>query len=297
MKITLTGSLGHIGKPLAKELIGKGHTVTIVSSSDNKKAEIERLGAKAAIGSMFDRGFITKSFEGADLVYTMVPPFNYFDPTVDVFQRYNELGNNYAHAIKASGVKRVINLSTFGGDLEEGAGMLRGAHDVEGILNALPQDVSITHIRPTAFFYNLKHYIPTIKKAGAIIANYGADHIIPWVSPVDIAATIAAEIQTLFTGRKAVYVASEEVTGHETARILGEAIGMPELKWILISDAENLDALKKVGMNPDIAEGMIEMYHSLQNGVLAGHYNLNRPVLGKVKLVDYAKEFAADFNH
>ena len=32
MKITITGALGHISKPLAKELIDNGHSVTIISS-------------------------------------------------------------------------------------------------------------------------------------------------------------------------------------------------------------------------------------------------------------------------
>ena len=35
MKIVVTGSLGHISKPLTEELIKKGHSVTIVSH--NKK--------------------------------------------------------------------------------------------------------------------------------------------------------------------------------------------------------------------------------------------------------------------
>jgi 5,10-methylene-tetrahydrofolate dehydrogenase/methenyl tetrahydrofolate cyclohydrolase len=37
MEIIVTGSLGHIGKPLIKELIQKGHSVTIISSKVNRK--------------------------------------------------------------------------------------------------------------------------------------------------------------------------------------------------------------------------------------------------------------------
>ena len=33
MKITLTGSLGNVSKPLAKKLINNGHQVTIISSN------------------------------------------------------------------------------------------------------------------------------------------------------------------------------------------------------------------------------------------------------------------------
>lgn len=48
MNIALTGSLGHISKPLAKELIQNGHAVTIISSKAEKQRGIEALGAKAA---------------------------------------------------------------------------------------------------------------------------------------------------------------------------------------------------------------------------------------------------------
>ena len=74
MHILLTGSLGNISKPLAATLIQKGHAVTVVSSHDDRKKEIEALGGKAAIGSLEDAAFLTDSFRGADAVYLMVPP-------------------------------------------------------------------------------------------------------------------------------------------------------------------------------------------------------------------------------
>jgi hypothetical protein len=49
-------------------------------------------------------------------------------------------------------------------------------------------------------------------------------------------------------------------------------------------------------MNPRIAAGIVEMYASLHDGVLAEDYYRNRPVLGKVKMTEFAKEFAAVFN-
>ncbi len=46
MKIILTGSLGNISKPLTKYLVGKGNTVTVISSKAERQKEIEALGAK-----------------------------------------------------------------------------------------------------------------------------------------------------------------------------------------------------------------------------------------------------------
>ena len=297
MKIVVTGSLGNISKPLTKELVQKGHTVTVISSQAERQKDIEALGASAAIGSLEDVSFLTNTFAGADAVYCMVPPNNYFDHSLDLLAYYRRLGNNYAQAIKQSGVKRVVNLSTIGAHLDKGNGILLGAHDLAKILDELPSDVAITHMRPTSFFYNLFGYVGVIKAKGFIAANYGADDIIPWVSPIDIAAAISEELVTPFTGRKIRYVVSEELTGNETASILGAAIGKPDLKWNIISNEQTLSGLEAIGMNPTIAAGLVEMYAALHSGLLSENYHRNKPsVMGKVKLTDFAREFAIIFN-
>lgn len=296
MKIIVTGSLGHISKPLTKELVQKGHAVTVISSKPDKQNEIETLGAKAAIGSVEDPDFLTATFTGADAVYTMVPPANYFDHNLDVTAYCHAIGNNYAKAIKASGVKRVVHLSSIGANLEKGSGIILAHHDVEVIFNKIT-DVDITFMRPTSFYYNLYGYLGMIKQAGVIAANYGAEDIIPWVSPFDIAAAIVDELETTPTHKKVRYVASEELTGSQSASILGAAIGKPDLKWIIITDEEAKKGLTDIGMQPKVAAGLVEMYSSLHNGVFAEDYYQNRPaVIGKVKLADFAKEFAAVYN-
>ena len=45
MKITITGSLGNISKPLTIELVQKGHAVTVISSNPERQKQIEALGA------------------------------------------------------------------------------------------------------------------------------------------------------------------------------------------------------------------------------------------------------------
>jgi len=296
MKIILTGSLGNISKPLANELVQKGHEISIISSNAKNQEEIEALGAKALIGSVEDATFLSAAFTGADAVYCMIPRANYFDPNLDLDAFTRKIGNNYAQAIQQSGVKRVVFLSSIGAHLEQNSGIIQRYNEIEAVLNQL-SDVSITFMRPTSFYYNLLAYIPAIKNKGFIAANYGADQLVPWVSPNDIASAIAEELTTPLDGRKIRYVASEEVSGNETARILGEAIGKPDLKWQFISDEETLNGLVAVGMQPKIAKGLVEMYAGLYNGLLGEDYYKNRPaVLGKTKLADYAKEFASIYN-
>ena len=293
MKIIVTGSLGHISKPLTQELVQKGHAVTVISSKADKQKDIEDIGATAAIGSLEDVAFLTTTFTGADAAYCMIPPANYFDPSLDLTAHVLKLANNYAQAIQQSGIKRVVFLSSIGAHLNKGNGIIRVYNEVESILNKL-SDVAITYMRPTSFYYNLYGYLSMIKQ-GFIATNYGEDKI-SWVSPIDIAAAIADEIVTPLQGKKVRYVASDERTGDETAVVLGAAIGNPDLKWTIITDEQAQSGLEAVGMQPAIAAGLVEMYASIRSGKFWEDYQLHKPAPGNVKLEEFAKEFAAVFN-
>jgi uncharacterized protein YbjT (DUF2867 family) len=291
MKIVVTGSLGHISKPLAEELVQKGHEVTVISSSADRKQAIEALGATAAIGSVEDPDFLTSTFTGADAVYCMVPPdFRQPDPIA----YYVKVGNSYAAAIQAAGVKRVVELSSYGAHLERGTGLIVGSYRNEQIFNALPE-VVVTHMRPGYFMYNLLMQIPVIQAAGMMAANYGGEDRLPLVSPKDIAAAVADEITRPATGMQVRYVQSDERTCSEVAHLLGEAIGKPDLQWITLSDADMQANLEKSGMPPAITTMLVELNAAIHNGTLREDIDKHQVPLGRVKLEDYVPEFAAAY--
>jgi len=297
MKIIVTGSLGNISLPLTKELVQKGNKVTVVSSNPEKQKEIEALGAVAAIGTIEDIGFLATIFTGADAVYTMIPPPSHAqtDPNFDPIANWLKIADNYAQAIQKSGIKRVVHLSSIGAHMDKDSGIIIGHHRAELLLDKL-SNVAITFMRPVAFYYNLLNFIPVIKNAGMIVSNYGAEDMVAWVSPIDIAAAITEEIVTPLKGRKVIYVASEELTCNQVAAILGESIDKPDLKWICISDEQMLTNLVSFGVPKQFAVGLVEMQSGMHQGKFFEDYNKHRPTLGKVKLKDYAKEFAAVYN-
>lgn len=297
MKVVVSGSLGHISKPLAKELIAKGHSVTIISSKADRQKEIEGIGAKAAIGTIDDAGFLAATFNGADIVYTMVPPINFFDPNIDIIAYYIQLANNFKQAILKTGVTKVIHLSTISAHTNKGNGLLVYGYEIESVLKTLPTHVAIKFMRPVGFYYNMLSFIPTIKNTGSILQNYGGDKLIePWVSPLDIAETIAEEIELPFEGRSVRYIASDELSPNEAAAILGEAIGKPDLKWTVIPTEDFIANLVRSGFSMQAAEGLAQMNIGRVSGVVYEDYHKYKPTLGKVKLTDFAKEFAAVFN-
>lgn len=307
MNIILTGSLGNISKPLAKELIAKGHSVTVISSSIGKQKDIQALGASAAIGKLEDVNFLTKTFTGADAVYCMIP----MNMNKVNHQAYmHKVANNYLRALKQVAVKRVVFLSGWSADLVKG-------ENIENIFNELT-DVSITIMRPAAFYTNFYFstdmirgkgfmgalmtliydgLMPFLKgQRGLLMGNCGGDDRIVFVSPLDIAEAVAEELVTTTKKTKIRYVGSEEMTCNDAAKIIGTAIGKPYLKWVLLSDKQMLQGLKMAKMPKELAETMVEMQAVMHGGAPLKNFHNNNPKMGKVKLKDFAKEFAAVYN-
>ena len=300
MNIVLTGSLGNIGKRLAPALVQTGHAVTVISSNPDRRTDIETIGAKAAIGIMQDVDFLAHTFNGADIVYlmeTMEAVGDSFDKSVDFIVQITRIGQCYKQAIEQSGVKKVVHLSSIGANMETDNGILLFHHNVEQLLRQLPEDVAIKFIRPVGFYINMLSFIPAIKNQGAIISNYGGDTKEPWVSPIDIAAVVAEEMNTPFDGRTVRYVASDEVSPNEIATALGEAIGKPDLQWKVIPDEQLLNNWLRIGFNEQVARGFVELQASQGNGKLYEDYYRHRPTLGQIKLAQFANDFAVAYHN
>lgn len=295
MKYAITGSLGHISKPIVTALIKAGHEVIVITSNNDRVKEIQSLGAKAAVGSIENVPFLTQAFAGADAVYTMVPP-NF--AATNWKEYIGHIGKNYAEAIKANNIKYVVNLSSVGAHLSNGVGPVSGLYKAEQALNAL-SGVHIKHLRPAYFYQNLLANIGMIKQVGIIGSNFSAaDKRFVIVHPADIAEIAVQELLLLnFSGHGAQYIASDEISTDEIATTIGKAIHKPDLKWITFTDEQALQGAIEAGLPEEIAKNYTEMGHSMNSGEMTADYWKNRPsVLGKIKLKDFAGEFAAAYS-
>lgn len=302
MKIIVTGSLGNISKPLTEILVSQGHTVTVISSDSKKGKAIEVLGTTPAIGSMADLSFLTNTFTGADAVYAMIP-LSFTEPDLGEYLR--RIAKNYAEALKKAATKRVVVMSGW-------AANLTSSENVESIFDDL--DASITIMRPASFYSNFYQSIDLIKgkgfigkfltlrhsglwallsgKTGLLMGNYGGNDRTVFVSPKDIADAVAEELLLLPEKNTIRYVGSEELTCNEAAKIIGTAVGKPWLKWVLLSDKQMLQGLKMAKLPEKLAETLVEMQAVMHSGKALENFHKNQPKMGKVKLADFAKEFA-----
>lgn len=292
MKITISGSLGNIGRPLATKLISSGHEVTVISSNPDRTKAIGALGAKAAIGSVNNADFLKTAFAEADAVFAMTPPNM---GGSNVIANTTEAGKAFAAAIKEAGVKRVVMLSSIGAEFPNGTGPIAGIHNIEKIYEALG-NISLTYLRAGNFYTNLYNDIALIKGAGIIGSNYPSTVTIPFAHPEDIADAAAEELERTPLGRNVRYIISDVRTPGDVAQVLGKAIGKPELPWVEFTDEQTLSGMKQAGLPDEIAGLYVEMGSSVRKGKLSEDFLLNNnPVEGKIKLEDFAKEFAAKF--
>ncbi|RIV17824.1 NAD-dependent dehydratase [Fibrisoma montanum] len=285
MQYVITGSLGHTAKPITEGLVKAGHTVTVITSKPDNAAAIEALGAKAAVGSVEDGEFVKQAFAGADAVYLMIPP----KWGVTDWRGYqNIVADNYVDAIKANDIRFAVMLSSIGAHKGQGTGPVDGLYDLEQKLKTVA-GLNVKVLRPSYFMENLLSMVGMIKGAGIVGSNFGADKIV-LVHTSDIATVGLQELLNLdFTGIRVQYVASDERTGQEIASALGEAVGKPDLPWVVFSDEQSQQGMLQVGMNDEMARLYTEMGHSIADGSMQADYFANRPTLGKVKLEDFAR--------
>jgi uncharacterized protein YbjT (DUF2867 family) len=205
-----------------------------------------------------------KAFTGATAIYMMSPP-NYQAENVRAYQE--AISDSYALALKQSGVKCVVTLSSIGADKPEKVGPVNGLHALEQKINRIP-GINALHLRPGYFMENLLMYLGLIKSMGITAGTLKPDLPIPMIATKDIAAVAAEALRSRnFTG-----IHTRELLGprdyslKEAANILGAAIGKPGLSYSHFPAMMVKPALKQIGLSADMAEAFLEMMEAMNSG-------------------------------
>ncbi|MFD0795440.1 hypothetical protein ACFQZX_17595 [Mucilaginibacter litoreus] len=116
--------------------------------------------------------------------------------------------------------------------------------------------------------------------------------------PEDIAQAAFEELSELaFTGKSVRYVVSDERKISDIAAIIGKAIGKPDLKWATFTDKEAFEGMVGAGLGEDVARNLVDMGKAVADGRSREDYDRHKPAFGKVKLEDFARDFAKVYAH
>jgi uncharacterized protein YbjT (DUF2867 family) len=285
----LLGAHGNITSRVAAALLDRRQPVRVIGRNPAALESLRRRGADIAIGDARDAAFLSQAFAGASAAYVMIPPA-YDAP--DMRRSQAAFGTAIASALARSGVRRVVNLSSVGAQLPAGTGPIASLHDQEQRLNALP-GVDLLHLRPGYFMENHLHAAASIAALGVYASLEAPDVPVPMIAARDIAAVVMRELLSP-TARGVLHLhAPAPYSFQEVARVLGSAVGRPDLRYVQAEPAQARASMLQAGLSADAVDQMEEMARWLSAGARTA-------LLGPVEvtpttLEQFAPQFKAAF--
>lgn len=286
----ITGATGNIGSKLVANLLAQGQKVRAVGRSADRLKPFVDKGAEAAAGDLRDSGFLTGAFSGTSGVFAMIPP-QYTNKDFRAYQ--NEIGTSIADAIRKSGVRLVVSLSSQGAELPDRTGPIKGLHDQEERLNKL-ENVNILHTRPTYFMENLLTFIPMIKIMNMAGSAIRGDVKFAMVATKDIAKFVAERlVKRDFSGKSVRDILGQrDVSLSEAIQIIGNKIGKPELKYGQFSYEDAEKGMISSGLSEDVSRLFIEMSMALNEGLFAVNLVRTKENTTETSIEEFAETFA-----
>lgn len=265
----IAGVTGNTGKVAAETLLAAKKPVRVIVRDAAKGAAWKAKGAEVAIADLADEPALTKALTGATGAYLLLPPD--YRTTTNVADK-RKMADVFARAIKASGVKHVVLLSSIGAQHQDGTGPIKTLHYAEKKI----AETGVPHafIRAAYFMENFGSGVGAAKATGALYAMF--EGAISMVATEDIGKVAA---QVLLEGTKGIVDLqgpakySNEDAAKELTRILGKPIGV-----VLVPEQGRLGALTGAGLTEDLAKLFVEMNAGLAKGLLAfepGHKEIS----------------------
>ena len=164
----------------------------------------------------------------------------------------------------------MVNLSSHGAHLADKTGPILGLRDQEHRLNQI-DSVNILHLRPTFFMENLLMNIDIIKTMGINGGHILGDLPFAMIATEDIAEVAAYHLlERSFSGKIVKeLLGPRDISMDETTQIIGDKIGLPDLKYVHFSREEYIYGLLKAGLSKDMAEQLAELDAGINDRLFA----------------------------
>ena len=257
------GSSGNTGSIIADFLLAKGKKVRVVGRDLGRLQRFLRNGAEAFTADLSDAAALTKAFSGARAAYLLLPPLN-------SREEQERQSDAIAAAVKNSGLRYAVHLSSYGAHVPKGTGPVTGLHSSEQKLNAI-SDLNVLHLRPGYFMENNLAAIDMIRGMGMFGHALLPDLKLPLIATRDVGAYAAQRLLDLdFSGRQTRELLGErDVTMTEATAVIARGIGKPDLRYEQFSYDQLQQVLTQAGFSPKKAAVYIEMFQAINAGVLA----------------------------
>src|SRR3984893_17184751 len=259
----ILGATGHTGSIVANVLLSKGQKVRVIGRNPGRLQRFVDKGAEAFTADMNDATALTKAFSGARAAYLLLPPAK--SP-----EEQERDSDAIARAVKESGLRYAVHLSSYGAQVAEGAGPVSGLHSSEQKLNAI-SGLNVLHLRAAYFMENNLAAIGMIHQLGifghALLPNLK----LPMIATRDVGDYAAQRLVDLdFSGKQTRELLGErDLSMTEVTAAIAHGIGKPDLRYVQFSYDQMQQALTQMGFSPKKAAVYIEMFKAINEGILA----------------------------
>jgi uncharacterized protein YbjT (DUF2867 family) len=260
------GASGNTGHIVAKTLLTRGQQVRAVGRNASHLQPLAAQGAEIFIADVTDAPALTKAFQQASSAYVMIPP----NPASnDALAYERQAGEAIATAVRSTGIKNIVSLSSIGADKSTGTGPVLGLHHLEQNLNQI-DSANVLHLRAGYFMENTLGQTAAIRMMGSAVGPLRPDLKLTMIATRDIGAAAAdALLQLTFRGKQTQELLGQrDLDYNEVASIIGKAIGKPELGYVHAPDDQIRPALVQMGMSDNFAGLLLEMTAALNSGYM-----------------------------
>jgi uncharacterized protein YbjT (DUF2867 family) len=258
----ILGASGNTGSVIANSLLLKGEKVRVVGRDAGRLQRFVDKGAEAFTADLSDAAAITKAFSGARAAYLLLPPVK----SREVQERESDA---IAKAVKESGLRYAVHLSSYGAQVPENTGPLVGLHASEEKLNAI-SGLSALHLRAGYFMENNLAAIGMIHGMGLVGNALLPDVKLPMIATRDVGNYAAQRLLHLdFSGKQTHELLGErDLSMTEVTAVIARGIGKPDLRYQQLSYDQVQQALIDLGVPPKGAALYVEMYKAINEQVV-----------------------------
>src|ERR1700726_2087951 len=258
----ILGASGNTGSIIANSLLSEGRKVRVMGRDTGRLQRFVDKGAEAFTANMSDAAALAKAFSGARAAYLMLPP-------AKSREDQERDSDAIAKAVRESGLRYAVHLSSYGAQVAKGAGPVSGLHSSEQKLNAI-KDLNVLHLRAAYFMENNLAAIGMIHGMGIFGNALLPDLKIPMAATRDVGDYAAQRLLHLdFSGKQTRELLGErDLSMTEATAVIGRGIGKPDVEYKQFPYDQVEQVLTQMGVPPKGAALYIEMYKSINEGVL-----------------------------
>src|SRR5258707_2424056 len=258
----ILGASGNTGSIIASSLLSEGKKVRVVGRDAGRLQRFVRQGAEAFTATLRDAAALAKAFRGARAAYLMLPP-------AESREEQERDSDGIAKAVKESGLRYAVHLSSYGAQVPEGTGPVAGLHSSEQKLNAIG-GLNVLHLRAAYFMENNLAAIGMIHGMGIFGNALLPDLKLPMAATRDVGAYAAQRLGDLdFSGKQTRELLGErDLSMTEATAMIARGIGKPDLRYEQFPYDQVQQVLMQMGVPPKGAALYIEMYKAINAGIL-----------------------------